>query len=519
MIQAGREGGRGGARLGGRARAAWRAMKTVAGRRTNGRGILFTLAGAAAPALLALACIPRIAAALGPARFGVLALTWTAIGYVAFLHLGLGRAVARTTAGSELAGDELRATVYTAVGMTLAFGAAGGVLLFTFAGTVVRLLQVPPALAGEAASAFRILAVAVPFTVTTPVLSGVLEARRRFGLVNAVTVPGAVITYLGPVAALWVAPTLVPVVLVLAAGRVLSWGAFAALCLREHPELRRGPVFHRHLARPLLSYGGWTTVSTLVSPLLVYLDRFVIGATVSAVAVAYYATSQEVVLRTGIVSTSVAGVLFPAFASVPPDDGRRVAQLLESGIDAVLVLVLPLGLLLAAGAEFLLRVWMGGDYAAHGTVVMAWLSFGLVVNGLAKLPSSLLQGVGRPDLTARLHLAELPAFALVLGGCVWAWGIEGAAVAWVARVTADAAGLYWLAVRRVPECRRAAARAAVVAACGGCGVGLLRLAGTAPARLALLAVAAILLARSLARILHRRARTAPEARGPVPAQR
>jgi O-antigen/teichoic acid export membrane protein len=489
--------------------AGMRSVRTLAGRDSNARGILFNLAGAAAPAALALLCIPWIASTLGAARFGVLALAWTAIGYVAFLHLGLGRAVARGTAaaGSEAEGDELRATVWTALGMTMALGALGAAALFAFAPGVVRLLHMPAALAGEATAAFRVLACAVPFTVTTPVLSGVLEARRRFGVVNAVTVPSALVTYLGPVAALAVSHTLVPLVAVLAVGRVLSWAAFFVLCLREVPELRSGPTFHGRLARPLLSYGGWTTVSALVSPLLVYMDRFVIGAAVSAAAVAYYATAQEVVLRTGLVSGAVVGVLFPAFASVPGHDGRRVAHLLESGVDAVLVLVLPLALILAAAAEPLLQFWLGGDYAAQGAHVLAWLSFGLVVNGLAKVPSTMLQAVGRPDLTARLHLMELPGFIVVLGVLVWAWGLEGAAVAWVVRVTADSAGLYWFAWRRVPETRSAAVRAAWVTAYAAVGGGALRLAGSPLLRVGLLAVAGIALLWAVGRILHRRAAT------------
>jgi len=494
-----------------------RVLLRLAPRRGNARGIAYYLVGSAAPAALALLCIPRIAGALGPVRFGILALAWTVVGYAAFLHLGLGRAVAQGTAARGGRAGELRDTVWTALLVTATMGTAGGALLLALAPALVRLLEVPPGLTGEATAAFRVLALLFPLTVTQPVLVGVLEARRRFGALNAAGLPGAVLTYVGPVVALAFTQSLVPLVWVLAAGRLLSWLIVLALCLREAPELRRGPIFHRGHAGVLLHYGGWTSVSAVVSPLLVSVDRFVIGAAVSAAAVAYYASAQEIVVRMGMVSGAVVGVLFPAFAGVPLREGQRLAHLLESGVVAVLGLVLPLALLLAAGAELLLRAWLGGDYAFHGAVVLAWLSFGLVVNGLAKLPSALLQGVGRPDLTARLHLAELPAFVLVLGGCVWMWGIEGAAVAWAARVTADAAALYWLTVRRVPECGAAARRAAAVAISAACAIGLLRLVDSTLARVALLALAGTLLAWTLARILHRRAGVVAGAPAPVPA--
>lgn len=457
---------------------------------SNGRGVAYTLAGAGVPAVIALAAIPRIASGLGPERFGVLILAWTAIGYAAFLQLGLGRAVARHASADRRQDSRVLApVVWTALAISGALGAAAAGALFFFAASVARGIHVPPAMVDEAASAFRLLALALPFTVTAPVLGGVLEARRRFGLVNAVAMPTAALTYLGPVAALAVAPGLVPVVGVLCAARLASWCALAALCVREIPRLRT-PRTHRRLVKPLLAYGGWATVSAIVSPLLVYLDRFVVAAMASAAAAAYYGTGQEVALRLGIASGAVVTVLFPAFAAVPRRNGARLGQLLERGVAAVALLVLPLSLLLAAFAGDLLRLWVGPEYAAEGEAVLAWLAAGLLVNGLAKVPSTLLQAVGRPDLTAWLHLAELPLFVAVLGAFVWRWGIEGAAVAWLARVSVDCVALFWVVRRRIPETRRAALAAAAVGVSGAGAIAALRLLPGPGARGLLLAAIA-----------------------------
>ncbi|HEY7769318.1 oligosaccharide flippase family protein, partial [Longimicrobium sp.] len=305
---------------------------------SNRRGIAYTLAGAGIPAALALAAIPRIASGLGPERFGVLILAWTVVGYAALLQLGLGRAVARHASAERRRDSRVLApVVWTALAISGALGAAAAGALFVFAAPIARGIHVPPAMASEAASAFRLLALALPFTVTAPVLGGVLEARRRFGLVNAVAMPTAALTYLGPVAALALAPGLVPVVGVLCAARVASWCALAALCAREIPRLRT-PRMHRRLVKPLLAYGGWATVSAIVSPLLVYLDRFVVAGMASAAAAAYYGTGQEVALRLGIASGAVVTVLFPAFAAVPRRDGARLGQLLERGVAAVALL-------------------------------------------------------------------------------------------------------------------------------------------------------------------------------------
>ena len=53
----------------------------------------------------------------------------------------------------------------------------------------------------------------------------------------------------------------------------------------------------------------------------------------------------------------------------------------------------------------------------------------------------------RADITAKLHLAELPFFLIILFVLVGQYGVVGAAVAWVLRITFDAVGLTWFALK------------------------------------------------------------------------
>lgn len=63
------------------------------------------------------------------------------------------------------------------------------------------------------------------------------------------------------------------------------------------------------------------------------------------------------------------------------------------------------------------------------------------------MPFSLLQAVGRPDLTAKAHLSELPLQLIAVMLLVRSWGITGAAAAWTLRVTFDAVVLFVLSFR------------------------------------------------------------------------
>jgi O-antigen/teichoic acid export membrane protein len=107
----------------------------------------------------------------------------------------------------------------------------------------------------------------------------------------------------------------------------------------------------------------------------------------------------------------------------------------------------PIMLCTVALAQDGLKLWLGAEFAEHSFRVLQWLGVGVFLNSLALVPFTLLQGVGRPDLTARLHLIELPLYLGLLWWLIGTRGIEGAAVAWTVRVAADALFLFGLARR------------------------------------------------------------------------
>ena len=75
------------------------------------------------------------------------------------------------------------------------------------------------------------------------------------------------------------------------------------------------------------------------------------------------------------------------------------------------------------------------------------MAVGVLLNSLALIPYSLIQGLGRPDVTAKLHLLELPLYIALVWVLVKNLGLPGAALAWTLRMGIDALLLFGAAWR------------------------------------------------------------------------
>ena len=64
------------------------------------------------------------------------------------------------------------------------------------------------------------------------------------------------------------------------------------------------------------------------------------------------------------------------------------------------------------------------------------------------------QALGRPDLTAKMHLAELLPYLIMLVWATQTWGIMGAAWVWAMRVAVDGWIIAVFARRLLPELKK-----------------------------------------------------------------
>ena len=432
------------------------------------------------PMAVALFTIPWLIRGLGVERFGILALAWLVVGYFSVFDLGLGRALTKVVAEKLGKGEdaEIPTLVWTGLALMLAFGLAGTVVVAALSPWLVGdVLKIPPDLRAETLRSFLLLAFFIPVVIVISGLRGILEAYQRFNLIARVSIPTGVYTYLGPLFVLPFSNDLPVVVAMLVAGRVVACFAYLAFCLQAAPDLRANVGLDRSKVRQLIAFGGWLTVTNIVAPFMVYLDRFLIGALISVAAVAYYVTPYDVVTRLWLISGTVAGVLFPAFAASFHVDRRRLVLLYGKGLKYVYLALFPVVVCIVGLAHEGLHFWLGEEFASHSDRVLQWLAAGVLFNAIGGISSTLLQGAGRPDIQAKLHLLELPFYLGVLWWVTTTHGVVGAATVWTLRIVLDWAAVSWLLGWLVPEAARVTRRIFVAMLVAG---GILLLAALLP---------------------------------------
>ena len=398
----------------------------------------WNLLGNVLPLVAAALAMPYLAVQMGTERFGLLTLGWVLIGYFGLFDFGLGRALTKLVAervGRETAA-ELPLLCSTGTALAGAAGLFGGLLIALAAGWGSDWFAGGSAsLRAEALAGLLVIALGIPPTVGTAALRGILEGFQRFKLLTAIRTPAGVLLFAAPCLSAHFTPRLD---WALASIVLTRWLVLLAHWLPCRAWVQIAPAFvQRQCLAPLLRLGGWLTVSSVVGPVIVYVDRFIIGAMLSAVALAHYAAPFELVSRLLILPVALAGALFPALAAAQAGGIGHGQALRHKALLLTLAGVLPAAVLGAVFAAPLLDAWMGAEFAEHGSRAMQILLLGFAFNAVAQIPFAALHGYGLARQTALLHLLELPLYGVGLVLLVRGHGIEGAAAAWALRGAFD----------------------------------------------------------------------------------
>ena len=416
------------------------------------KNTFFNFIGQILPIIAAIFGVPILIKYLGNERFGILSILWLLMWYSTMLDLGLGRATTKFVS-SALARGELKDVskiVWTSVLVQATVGVLLAMVFLSLTPLMVgKVLKITPELIPEAKTSFYFISISIPVILVSTSFQGVLEAYQRFDLINFVLVPAKIGVLVLSIAGAVLNLKLTGIVILLIAMRVFMIIALFILDLKVSPLMKNRFELDLKLLSRLFSFGGWITVVNVINPILTYIDRFLIGAILSIGVLAYYTAPFEAVQRLWIIPASLVITLFPAFSLLDGrDQSDEISNLFSKSVRLTFVVLFPIVFVLSFFSFEILKLWLGYEFAVNSSNVFKFLAFGILINSIAGFPAILLQGIGRPDITAKVYFAELVFYIPFVSFLIYKFGILGAGLGWMTRQIVDLILLYRIVFKK-----------------------------------------------------------------------
>lgn len=394
---------------------------------------LWNIGGYIIPAIVTVPALGIMGRILGAELFGVYTLALAVVGYASIFDAGLTRAVIREISIFRDNHEEKLKVVATATVLILMLSIFAGVLIFCFSDAITTLLKISSGLHHDVSVALQILSLSIPLFLITQVWLSILEGMERFGVLNIYkSITGTLLSLL-PALFIIFKPTLGYAIIGLVIARLLCCVMAFYLCKNIITEAKLS--LHKETVRRLFMFGGWITVSNIVSPVMSYFDRFIVSNQLGAQVVAFYTAPSEIISRLSIIPGAFARALFPRLSYAKSAEERSKTKIFISLI--LLAICLPAIVIGSLLADKIMTVWMGPSFAGTPGTVLTILLVGFLFNSLAQVPFASIQSRGHAKVTAFVHLIELGPYLFLLFYLINSYGIKGAAVAWSIRMLID----------------------------------------------------------------------------------
>ena len=400
------------------------------------RNSLFSMAGSIFPVLVTISTLPFLLGIIGAERYGALALCWLILIYSAHILDGVGtaitHAVARASSDHQASRDTMVTGLATAVAVSPATAIVACIIALVFFG---QFFDVSEAVRSELIASIWLIGAASFVSGVSRSVYGALIGKERFPSASlALMVSNGGLPLLALLFAHFFGPSMV----------VLMWASLTAYCLGLalllfdlwRSQLRgQRAVLSWNRSKSLLQFGFWIIATAIVAPILLTMDRMVIGAQLGAIAVAAYTIPFQVISRLQLIPQSLVKVLFPRLSVAEGDRARRMAFFYSIVMCACFA---PMIVGLVFLMEPLLTLWLGSNLDPRSVRVGTWLLCAFYVTAIGQTMAVFLQSQERGDLVAKFQFATVLPYLALLLYCANTYGLMGVVSAFLLRRTIEA---------------------------------------------------------------------------------
>ncbi|MEJ5364731.1 MAG: lipopolysaccharide biosynthesis protein [Desulfosoma sp.] len=218
-----------------------------------------------------------------------------------------------------------------------------------------------------------------------------------------------------------------PNVWALVVAMIASRAAMLFISYKMHPY-RPSIRINWKMANELFAFGKWLLGSQIVLYFINQGDNLFVGKILGTVALGFYAMAYKIsFLAVTEVTFVISKVMFPAYSQL--QDNRNGLQKAYLGMLTVLAFVsMPLSGMIFLLAEDFVSIVLGAKWLPIYPIIQVF-AFSAMLRSVSSTTGALFQGIGRPDITAKLVSIRLAIIALLIYPLTVLWGMVGTALA------------------------------------------------------------------------------------------
>jgi len=188
------------------------------------------------------------------------------------------------------------------------------------------------------------------------------------------------------------------------------------------------PSWQRASVKELFSFGAFSWLQGLIGLLTGQADRFLVGYLLGTHALAYYSICVQAALPIHGIAAAGLQVLFPYLAARLDvlsivSVRRKFATAFAANVAVVAVLATPV----IFGSRYILRLWMGQDFAIHASATLSVMACGFALLGLNVTGFFMFMAMGRIKLLTLVNAIGAITMLTAIAILAPRFGIIGAA--------------------------------------------------------------------------------------------
>jgi O-antigen/teichoic acid export membrane protein len=405
---------------------------------TVGKNSLLNIMGVTLPLYFAYFSIPELMETLKEENFALLLFMWSIVGYFGIFDFGVGKALVYKISNQDKNSyGEISGLIKAGLFIIVLTSMIGVLLLsmFAFFG-IERWYEFESIELEDAVNAFALIAFSIIPTSISNGLRGALEGLNKFKESNINRTLVGTGMFLSPLVAVYFhGESLVMMALYLSMVRVLTM-FFLLYSLRFYIFIKPNESLKIN-SEKILNYSMWNSLSILLGSLMIYGDRFVVGAVVGMASLSFYSTPQEGLMKLIVIPGAIASALFYDYASKRGEYDIKLknkmfwSQAIIGTFMALIIIVIYIW------APVFLPYWIDEEFFEKSYTIIMIMSFGIFFGSIGLIPYTFLSSIGEVKIIGIVQIIQFPLFFILLYFLSKEFQLLGAAFAWSFRFFID----------------------------------------------------------------------------------